>query len=186
MTASNTSRPFDTITLGALAENGNGVDVTESGSDVVDGGPTGTRLVGSINVALEICVALRTVKVWRTADALRPADALNTWVTTWVRTWVTTTATGTVSVTTEDPFCPHPAQLCVSVVRGTTGAAVAVAHTVYVMQDVTTTRCAGSVLQTEVYVTVEVTVCTLAAAEPLRPTATEGLVSPSAGAGDGV
>lgn len=160
MSASNASKPFDTPTLGAVAENGNGVDVAESGFNVVDGGLTGVRLVGTASVALKTCVALET--------------------------WVTITARGTVRVTTEDPFRPHPAQLCVSVVKGRTGGVVAVAQTVYVMQDVTTTSCARLVLHMEVYVTVEVTVLTLAAAEPPKPAATGVLSPPSAGAGDGM
>lgn len=176
MKASNASNPFDTTMFGAEAEKGNGVEVNESGSDVIDGGPTGTRLVGTASVTFQTCVVLET------GDVLKAGEVLGIWETTSETTWVTTTARGTVSVTTEDPSRPHPAQLFVSVVKGTTGGAVAVAQTVYVMQDVTTTSCARSVLQTAVYVTVEVTVRTLAATELTRSTATKELVPLGTGA----
>lgn len=101
------------------------------------------------------------------------------WVAVTIETSVRNTAMGTVSVTTEDPSCPQPSQLCVSVVSGGSGVTVvkvaapvpvpvAVAQstvTVYVMQVVTVTSCAGLVLHTAVYVTVEVIVSTLVAGD---------------------
>lgn len=92
--------------------------------------------------------------------------------------WVITAARGIVNVTTDDPFAPHPAQLCVVVVTGTFAGVVAVAHAVKVMHDVRVTSWAGFVLHTVMYVTVDVMVVTLAA------TAVPGAAS--AGAGDGM
>lgn len=102
------------------------------------------------------------------------------WVAVPMDTSVRNTATGTVSVTTEDPSCPQPSQLCVSVVSGGSGVVVVVqvaapapvpvvvaqsTVAVYVMQVVTVTSCAGLVLHTAVYVTVEVIVSTLVAGD---------------------
>lgn len=98
-----------------------------------------------------------------------------------------TTAWGIVNVTSDDPLVPHPAQLCVSVVTGTVAGVVAVAHAVNVMHDVRVTSCAGLVLHTATYVTVDVMVVTLAAT-PAAAAVVVAMAVPdpaSAGAGDG-
>lgn len=84
-------------------------------------------------------------------------------VTTTVELVVCVTAStwGIVNVTTDEPFCPHLAQLCVSVVRGTTAGAVPFAgQYVIVTHVVTTCSDAGLVAHTVVYVTVRVRVTT--------------------------
>lgn len=91
-----------------------------------------------------------------------------------------TSAAGTVSVTTLSPCGPHESQACVTVAHGTTGV-VSDAHphrvAVSVAQYSVTTRLAGLVAQTVVYVTVVVRVTTSVEAGLLEE------LAPMAGAG---
>lgn len=142
----NVTNPLATNPRGAAAGTGKKVSVLAGGSDC-GGGGGGSGSGGEF-------VAPATVML----------DA-----------GVMPSAWGIVNVTTDEPFCPQPTQLCVSVVKGTTAGAVAVAGPyVKTMPDVTTTSVAGLVAHTVVNVTVRVMVIT-----PVP------VGVPSAGAGDG-